>query len=158
MTRYFRVIGVIALCSFLAGCSGYQQASWHTPGQIPEEEESDDRRELQSGDKVESDDRRELQSGDKVRLILATGEKIEGRFVTSNADSIEVRVVTSQYAEAGTGRETEEGVRTYPWRDIASMEYFGVKTSTTVIAILVTAAIVGFIAHGLSHGYIGFGF
>ena len=131
MKRSYRVIGMIALCFFLAGCSGYQQVAWRTPEQAPEEEEPGDR----GGP----------QAGDKLRVTLVTGERIEGAFVSSSADSIDIFLAVPRSVEVGTALDIDEGeLRKIPLNDIASIEK---KTGViSGLAILGALIFVGFIA------------
>ena len=114
---------MVALCFFLAGCSGYRQVAWRTPEQAPEEEAPGDR----GGP----------QAGDKVRVTLVTGERIEGEFVSSSADSIDIFLGVPRSVEAGTSLDKDEGgLRTIPLNDIASIEKYGVKPGLTILTIL----------------------
>jgi hypothetical protein len=56
----------------------------------------------------------ELQLGDVVRLILATGEKIDGEFIASHRDGIDVLVSAS-------GTDVKRS-RTFAWNRIACIE------------------------------------
>ena len=126
MTRFPKIIGMVTLCSFLAGCSGFQQVPWYTPGQVPEE--------------GKAGDRGELQTGDRVRVVLVMGESIEGEFVSSDADSIDVFVEIS--------RDEEGAVRTFSWSDIASIEKYDRKALATGL-VIIGVILVGYVAGGL---------
>ena len=132
MTRYYRIIGVIALCSFIAGCSGYRQVPLRTFGQAPEEDESG-----------YSD---ELQARDRVRVMLTTGERIEGEIVWRNTVSIAILVETYQNSNGilvGASQDEEGGVQTFPWSDIASIEKYGRKALATGLVTIGAIVVVG---------------
>ena len=123
MTRFSRIIGMVTLCSFLAGCSGYRQVSWRTPEQVSEEEESGDRG--------------ELQAGDMVRMKLVTDEKVEGRFISSDTYSIDILV--------GVPRDEQGESRTYLWNSIASIEkydrWMALGANLAIVGVLILGAV-----------------
>jgi len=143
MTRFSRIVGTVALCFFLAGCSGYRQVPLHTFGQAPEEDESS-----------YSD---ELQACDRVRVMLATGERIEGEIVWLGTVNIGILVEAYHNSNGilvGASQDEEGGVQKFPWSDIASIEKYGRKALATGLvtigAIVVVGGIIALAAFAIS--------
>lgn len=151
MSTLIKITVAGALCFCLAGCSQYIQADWYSAGEVPNS----------TPDQVPEDKGTEnqvdLQKGQQIRLTLATGDKVECRYLSSNTEEITVSVMTIEYANDKMVAEQENAdytLRTYAWRDITNVEWFFKQRNATgyiVTGGLLVVAL-GVLAIGASFG------
>ena len=122
MTGPFRIVGMIALCCYLTGCSTYCEVPWSTgdPG-------------TESGEATEDC---AVKTGDRVRLTVVGGGKFEGKLASMDQAGVAIQL--------GWVAEEVEEPRFFSRDEIATLEKVGTDgLATGVIAVVFAGLVVG---------------
>lgn len=124
MNRKMRIIGIVALLFFVAGCSGYRTLGSFNNGYYGGPGLGD------------------LKPGEYVRLHLLTGSKIPGKVLEVSKESLTLILADPNAWEVDD--DVEEVVEEFAFQDLETIEIReGGGVGNTIAAIVIVGAVVG---------------
>ena len=143
MARLSTVIGIVCLCFFVAGCSGYRTLNIHT---APLHEKAG----------ISELDR--IKPGDTIKLTLRGGTKVKGEAMTRSAEFIVLenpRLENSsedRFDEvARPTRQQKTNQQKFMFEDIEEMEKYESSIAKSLGTAAVIAGVVYLIVYGMQH-------